>query len=353
MSAHPVPDRVDQVLQYLDSALKRRGDLFDAHHESAFRLFSGFYEGFPDLVVDLYARTLIIYDYSDDPSIHNPALKEFYSFYLTQLPWLHAVILKAHKSSDPALLRGVLVQGDSPDRYIIENQVWYAIDLQINQDASFYLDTRNLRIWAKSNLEGKSVLNTFAYTGSLGVAARAGNSGRVVYLDKYGKYLDIAKKSYTLNGFPVKKSDFIAGDFWRVTGWMRGQGELYDCVFVDPPVYAQSSTGVIDMVFESSRVINKVRPLVGHDGYLVVVNNALFLSGKDFLNSLVELCANGYMQVETILPVPNDIAIPAQSRIQAAHVDPEPFNHSTKIAILRVWRKDKRHAGILNTSHPE
>ena len=344
MSAHPISSSVDNILQYLRTALSSRDGFFDASHETAFRLFSGFYEGYPDLVIDLYARTLVVYDYSDNPSSHNPHIQSVYRFYYEQLPWLRAVILKAHKSPNPDLRRGIFLHGDSSDQYISENHVRYAIDLRLNQDASFYPDTRNLRIWAKNNLRGMSVLNTFAYTGSLGVAARAGNSRRVVHIDRHRKFLDIAKTSYVLNGFPIKKSDFITGDFWRVTSHLRHSGELFDCVIVDPPVYAQSNTGIVDLVSETARVINKVRPLVGHDGYLVVVNNALFLSGADFLQTLTELCASSYMQLETIIPVPEDVAITTQRCTQAAPIDPAPFNHSTKITILPIERKDRRRA---------
>ena len=59
------------------------------------------------------------------------------------------------------------------DRKIKEHGVWYAINLTINRDTSLYLDTRNLRKWLIENLKDKSVLNTFAYTGSFGVAALA------------------------------------------------------------------------------------------------------------------------------------------------------------------------------------
>ena len=55
------------LLPLLDSALNARADLFDERHESAFRLFNGFYEGCPDLVVDLYARTLVICNYANPP----------------------------------------------------------------------------------------------------------------------------------------------------------------------------------------------------------------------------------------------------------------------------------------------
>ena len=93
----------------------------------------------------------------------------------------------------------------------------YAIDLQLNQDASFYLDTRELRLWAQKNLANKTVLNLFAYTGSLGVAAMAGGAKRVIQHDQQRRYLNIAKTSYTLNGFPINKEDFIVSDFWGLT----------------------------------------------------------------------------------------------------------------------------------------
>ena len=45
--------------------------------------------------------------------------------------------------------RGKLLFGEAPDRKVEENGVWYALDLRMNQDASLYLDTRNLRSgWA-------------------------------------------------------------------------------------------------------------------------------------------------------------------------------------------------------------
>ncbi len=94
-----------------------------------------------------------------------------------------------------------------------ENGIWYALDLRMNQDASLYLDTRNLRTWAKENLGGKTVLNAFAYTGSLGVAACGGGASRVVQLDLSRQFLNLAKTSYTLNGFPIHKADFVEGRF--------------------------------------------------------------------------------------------------------------------------------------------
>lgn len=110
----------------------------------------------------------------------------------------------------------------------------------MNQDASFYLDTRNVRRWALDNLAGKTVLNTFAYTGSLGVAAQAAGAqaaqaSRVVQTDLNKRFLNVAKTSYTLNGFPVDKKLFQAGDFWRQMSQFKRAGEQFDCVFWTRP----------------------------------------------------------------------------------------------------------------------
>jgi 23S rRNA (cytosine1962-C5)-methyltransferase len=224
----------------------------------------------------------------------------------------------------------------------MENGVWYALDLFINQDTSFYLDTRNLRKWAMEHLAGKRVLNTFAYTGSLGVAARAGSAQRVVYTDLNRKFLNLAKTSYTLNGFPIDKKDFLIGDFWVMTNRMKRSGELFDCVFLDPPFFADTGKGTVDLIQHSNRVINKVRPLVAHGGYLVVVNNALYVSGADFIHTLQDLCSSGYLSLDSLIPVPQDVTGYPQTRVAPPPVNPAPFNHPTKIVVLRVLRKDER-----------
>lgn len=92
-------------------------------------------------------------------------------------------------------------------------------------------------------------------------------------------------------------------------------------------------------VNESHRIMNKVRPLINNDGYLIVVNNALFVSGADYFSSLEKLCMDGYLSIETLIPVPENFIGYEQTRVNSPLVDPSPFNHSTKIAILKVKRK--------------
>jgi 23S rRNA (cytosine1962-C5)-methyltransferase len=325
----------------LAAALAARADLFDARHETAFRLFNGFFEGCPDLVVDLYARTVALHNYSDAPEQAQAMLAQAQEYLRARLPWVNAAILKTRNAPEAAARNGVILYGDKLDRRVRDPQggVWYAVELLLSRDASLYLDTRNLRRWATHHLKGKTVLNTFAYTGSLGVAAQAGGASRVVHLDRNRALLNVAKTSYTLNGLPIIKSDFQAGDFFPSVSRFKRTGELFDCVLVDPPFFSTTGQGTVDLVNESHRVINKVRPLVADGGYLVAVNNALFVSGAEYMRTLESLCADGYLSIEELIPVPSDFTGYPQTIVRTPLVDPAPFNHSTKIAVLRVRRK--------------
>src|SRR5262249_41229070 len=156
--------------------------------------------------------------------------------------------------------------------------VRYAIDLLSYGDAGFYLDTRELRAWAKANLGGKRVLNTFAHTGSLGVAARSADA-EGTHVDRNKPALEVARRSYPLNGWPIRRRHLVCEDFFRMTARLRKEDALFDCVLLDPPFFSATGAGRIDLEQSSANLINKVRPLVAHGGSLAIVNNALFVSG--------------------------------------------------------------------------
>ena len=323
----------------LDLALRARESLFDARHETAFRLFNGFTEGCPSLVADLYAASLVLHDYADAGEDGRAIIQDAQDFYLARLPWLRAIVVKTRNAATERERNGVLTFGDAPDHWVREGGVRYAIDLTLNRDASLYLDTRNVRAWAWQMLKDATVLNTFAYTGSLGVAAQASGAKRVVQLDLNREFLNVAKTSYTLNGFAIHKPDFVADDFWPATNRLKRAGELFDCVFLDPPFFAATPRGTVSTASNFTKLINKVRPLIRDGGALVAINNALFMSGADLLREIDTLCADGYLSIESLIPVPEDFTGYPTTRIGTYAVDPTPFNHPTKIVVMRVRRK--------------
>lgn len=323
----------------LDTALAARAALISEPHQAALRLFNGFYEGCPELVADLYARTLVLYNYADPPENGGDLLVAAQEHLMEHLPWVTCAVRKTRAAASPEERCGRVVWGGPPARRVREDGVWYALNLTLNQDAGFYLDTRGLRSWLREHSSGLRVLNTFAYTGSLGVAALAGGAKRVLQTDLNRNFLNVAKDSCTLNSLPIIKSDYLSGDFFKITAGLRRRGELFDIVIADPPFFSTTAAGRVDMAADGSRLLNKLRPLVADGGWLVAVNNALYLSGKDYLAELETLCSDGYLSIESRIPVPEDITGPGPSNHSALPADPSPFNHPTKIALLRVRRK--------------
>lgn len=325
------------IIPLLENAIASRQAAFDASHESAFRLFNGFYEGYPDLALDIYGHTLVIHNYADDPLQNQNIIQDTIDYLRTALNWLRAGILKTRNSVLQEEKKGILVFGEKPNTRIKEHGVWYAVNLTLNRDASFYLDTRNLRKWLLENVRGKAVLNAFAYTGSLGVAATAGGASLTVQTDRNGAFLNLAKDSYSLNGFPIHKRDFIAQDFFPTVAKFKSTKQFFDCVIIDPPFFSSTAKGKVDLENESTRLINKVRPLINDGGVLIAINNALFVSGQEYMQSLESLCKDGYLSIRELIPVPDDFM--GNQPTGKPVTDPAPFNHSTKIAILNVRRK--------------
>jgi 23S rRNA (cytosine1962-C5)-methyltransferase len=385
----------DEVKPFIARALAARQTLpgWD-DPRAALRLFNGFYEGCPGLVIDRYAGTLVIFNHADDPREGTAWLPELLEMALAALPGLSAVLVKTRRAamsipgrddrqarrspttlapdahlhlrqvqgsaadqfptnlpesaSLPAVAgndtsmderRGRLLFGDKPDTWIEENGVRYALELTMNQDAGFYLDTRGLRAWLKIHATNRRVLNTFASTGSLGVAALAGGAARVVQLDLSRRFLGLARRSAQANRLPAEKHILRPGNFFTLSSQMRRDGEEYDLVILDPPFFASSGQGRVDLNQDPLRLINKVRPLVADGGWLVAVHNALFVSGAEYQAALEGLCAGGYLRLEERLEVPADVTGYPETIFSSPPADPTPFNHPTKIAILRVKKK--------------
>ncbi len=325
----------------IEAALAARQDLLQEPHQGAFRLFAGFFEGCPELVIDAYGPCLVLFDYSDPPGGWGELLTQALPAWLVdRLPWVTSILLKNRQSTDENERRGRLVWGKTLPESLIEDDIHYALDLRLNQDCGFYLDTRELRRWLHASMRGKLALNTFAYTGSLGAAALAGGADRVIQTDRTRRFLDLAGRTCRLNGWPDAAHREMTGDYYRVIAGLKKAGSLFDCVILDPPFFSSGVSGKVDIQAEYVTLANKIRPLVAHDGCLVLVNNSIFTSGAQFSQSLEQLCTNGYLHLAERILVPEDVAGYPATRVSRPPADPAPFNHSTKIAVLRVTRKD-------------
>ena len=329
----------EALQKLLQACLDARSPLIKLGNKSALRLFNGFYEGLPGLVVDLFASTLVISNHSREPESLEVAIQTAQAFYLQKFPWISCVLVKRRAAQELHLQRGERVFGAETAAEIEEDGVRYALNLSLNQDSSFYLDTRLLRAYLHENSAGKSVLNCFAYTGALGIAALAGGARSVLQTDLNADALRLARRSYGLNSF-TGSMDLLPLDFFKAVSRLKTSNALFDCIILDPPLFSATEAGTVSLTGNWLTLVNKVRPLVADGGLLIAINNALYLSGEELARSLDELSQSGYIHLETRIPVPQDVTgYPGTIRNEPP-VPPAPYNHPTKISVLRVRRKD-------------
>lgn len=326
------------------AGLAKRRSLYQSNPSCACRLFNGFYEEMPEISLDLFARTLVIQYYgkteNPDPEFFDSIISEVQS----EIPDLQCVLLKSRFASDLEQRKGSLLTGKEPDSLIKEWGISYLINLRLNQDTGFYLDSALLRKWLINNCMGKKVLNTFAYTGSLSVAALIGGAAEVVQTDNNAGFLSQTRNSMGANYLDDDRLKDICGDFFHVISDMRRENRLFDLIILDPPVYSKTRGGTIDIQKNYPSLINKVRPLVADGGKIIAMNNAVYLSGADFISQLNQTFRDGYVQSGDAIPVPSSFYgnVAVNEKLPA---DPAPFNHSTKILQLEITRKDGQKAG--------
>ena len=329
---------IQLISSLLERAMTARRDIFKAPYDSAFRLFNGFTEGYPGLSIEIYGRTAVFHNYEKNPA-DEAAVNQALALVIAWLPWLQTALVKTRKSSSESERNGRVIFGQTPDTQIVEEGTRYAISLMLNRDSSLYLDTRELRRWLTANMRGLSVLNTFAYTCSLGVASMAGGANRVLNTDLSSRFFVVGRASYSANHYAIRKIDFIANDFWPYMTQLNRAHNRFDCVILDPPFFSVTNHGRVDTEQKFLRLINKVRPLVRDHGQLVVINNAVFVSGQAFMTELNMLCADGYMSITQLIDVPEDCTGYPGTLVGSPVTSPAPFNHATKIAILTISRK--------------
>lgn len=318
----------EAISSLLDAALKKRTDLLTDSDTDCCRIFNGFYEGCSAFSIDRYAETAVIL-WQEKKTPPSRDLLEVLTAFCSGIPEITSVLYKNRYDPDPQARLGRLLAGTD---IAVKCREWghtYPLRLTMNKDCGFYLDSALLRKWLLLNSAGKRVLNTFAYTGSLGLAADYGGAAKVTQTDMNRNYLQ-----------HIPGEEIIIGDFYRVMGDLRHSERLFDVVILDPPFFSVTGAGRVDQTRNCIALANKIRPLVADGGQIIIINNALFLPGADFAGQISSICGE-YLKQREIIPVPDSFfgGDPDSARLP---VPCAPFNHPTKMIIIDVSRKDHR-----------
>ena len=111
----------------------------------------------------------------------------------------------------------------------------FEIDLARGGNPGLYLDARPARRWIREHSADRRVLNLFAWTGSLGVAAAVGGAGSVTQVNSHAASLAWCRRNSELNGVAVDRRDLARMNIYQHLRRAQAGRQRYDAIIVDPP----------------------------------------------------------------------------------------------------------------------
>ncbi len=304
----------------LREALERRAPLLAelGPDTDAVRLLHGVAEGVPGLTVDRYGKVLLIQTFREPVSA-----TERDAIHQTVCDALGVELIAVHNHRgkakaqrfedfhDPELPEGLECRE--------HGLVFDARPRTRGIDPLLFLDFRVARRKIRAVAKGRSVLNTFAYTCGIGVAALAGGAKEAVNLDFARSALDIGKANAARNGltgFKVLASDYfpairqfaglgVGGRASKRPPYAKVERRQFDIVVLDPPRWAKSAWGAVDVVRDYSALLKPALLTTKPGGHLLATNNHAGVDREDWLAVLqktAEKAGRPIADVELLTP---------------------------------------------------
>jgi len=271
----------------LRAARESRGALLKDARTTAFRLVNGAPDGIPDVTVDLFANVYVASLYRDLSPDEEEALLDAiqeawspHSLYLKRRPREARVVANLARDvvapEKPA--RGAPVESLEA----LENGLRFLIRPAQGLSVGLYLDMRETRAWLLGQVKGLTVLNLFSYTCAFGVVATAGGATRVLNIDTSRRVLDWGEENARLNGQPVARYDYVAGDVFDWLGRLAKKGQGFDVVISDPPSFSTTRTTRFSAARDYPLLAEAAARVVAPGGRLVACCNLSTLSARRF-----------------------------------------------------------------------
>ena len=230
----------------LTQTLARREGLFDAGTTGC-RLIHGESDGWPGLVLDRYAGTLVLKVYT---AAWLPRLTEIQALFQEKIPAERLVLRLSRNLQAIAEKRfqrrdGEMLFGPPPEGAVIfsEHGVRFEAEVLRGQKTGFFLDQRENRREVETLSRGKKVLNAFSFSGGFSVYAARGGAASVTDLDISAHALESAKRNFALNrnfpGVAACRHETVQADAFE---WIEKSPEKFGMVVLDPPSLAKRAT---------------------------------------------------------------------------------------------------------------
>ncbi|WP_175651990.1 class I SAM-dependent rRNA methyltransferase [Pseudomonas sp. Marseille-P9899] len=298
--------------QALRAALDSRQPLLAELHAQGtdcYRLFHGSQEGVPGLTADRYGPQLMVQSFHQ--TLERDALLDLHASIEQSVGQPLQLVYNDRSRGNSRIDRQDTVYQATEEALADTVGHEWGLNYRVRgrhagQDPLLFLDLRNARGWVKQHSAGKSVLNLFSYTCGVGLSAAAGGASEVCNLDFAEGNLAVGRENGALNP-QLAPMDFIQSDYFpairqlaglpisqrrgqKLPSYVRLEARQFDLVFLDPPAWAKSAFGTVDLLRDYQSLLKPALLTTAEDGVLICNNNLARVDMDDWREQVLR-CA--------------------------------------------------------------
>lgn len=258
-------------------SISKRDMFYKKDDTNAFRVFNGEGDGIGGLTIDYFDGFYLVSFYS----------RGIYSF--------RDVIFTALKKT--ANIRGIYekkrfdtngqyvdqddyVEGEVGQFPLIikENGMNFAVNLNDGAMTGIFLDQRNVRLALREHYsKGKTVLNTFSYTGAFSVAAALGGAYETTSVDLAKRSLPMTIEQFSVNGIDYEQQQIKVMNVFDYFSYAARHQLKYDVVVLDPPSFARTKKMTFSTAKDYPKLMAQAIDITAPKGLIIAsTNNASF-----------------------------------------------------------------------------
>ncbi|EGA90865.1 methyltransferase [Planococcus donghaensis MPA1U2] len=307
-------ETIDQTFfeQKLTTAISRRQAFFNNPETTAFRVLNGEGDGFGGLIIDYYDGFYLLSWYSEG----------VYTFKDRVIAALQNVIeckgiyqKKRFDTKGQYIEEDDFVAGERGEFPMVvkENGVNFAVYLNDGAMTGIFLDQRDVRNTIKQKYaKGKTVLNTFSYTGAFSVAAALGGATKTTSVDLAKRSSSKTIEQFSVNGIDFESQDILVMDVFNYFKYAKRKELKFDLVVLDPPSFARSKKYTFSTSKDYTNLMKEAIAITEKNGVIVASTNSASFGMKKFKGFIDK----AFKEIGGKYSIVEEFTLPSDFRVQ-------------------------------------